>query len=112
MDDITITLELEAFKKENEELTKEVANLKRTLWEYGITEVSQMSDEEYICVKEIARLRKLSDSFELSENEVKMFDLLNKNLRMIRSNIDKKQVKGKPVSAKELLKLVDGGDND
>lgn len=97
--------EFEALKRENLELRK-------TLWEYGIEEVSDVSDEEFICLSEINKLKRISENDNLSEQEVRTFDLLNKNLRIIRGQSEKKTPKGKPVSKADLLKIVDGGQDE
>ena len=99
----------EILNDEIDDLKRENANLKRTLWEYGIEEVSEVSDEEYICLAQIERLRQTAERIDLTEQEVRMFDLLNKNLRMIRNGIERKAPKGKQLSKGELLKIVDGG---
>jgi len=96
-------------KQEFEDLRKENLELKKTLWEYGIEEVSHISDEEFICLSEINKLKKISENDNLSEQEVRMFDLLNKNLRIIRGQTEKKAPKGKKMSKADLLKIVDGG---
>lgn len=97
--------EFEALKRENLELRK-------TLWEYGIDEISNVSDEEFICLSELAKLKKISENDSLTEQEVRTFDLLNKNLRLIRGQNEKKTPKGKPMSKDDLLKIVDGGKSD
>lgn len=95
-----------------EDLKRENLELKKTLWEYGIEDISEMSDEEFICLSEIAKLKKISENDNLSEQEVRTFDLLNKNLRLIRGQVEKKTPKGKKMSKEDLLKIVDGGKSE
>ncbi len=95
------------------EKERENAQLKHTLFEYGIEEGVEMSDEYFICVNEIRKLKELSEcQGELSDKEVKAFETLNKSLHLIKGNIDQKAPKMKEVSKDELLKIVDGGNKD
>lgn len=107
--DMEVAFQVEALKKELEEKDRLLKNAERTLWEYGIGDVTEISDEEYICISQIEKLRQLSETCVLDEKEVRTFDLLNKNLRMIRAGVEKKVAKGQPKSAAELLAIVDGG---
>ena len=104
--------ESEILNDQISELKRQNLNLKRTLWEYGIEDESEISDEEYICLVQIERLKDMAMIADLSEQEVRIFDLLNKNLRMIRGGVEKKAVKGKLMSKGDLLKIVDGGKKD
>lgn len=104
--------QVEILNEQLDEVKRENADLKKTLWQYGIEEVSEVTDEEYICIAQIERLRQTAERVDLTEQEVRMFDLLNKNLRMIRNGIERKTPKGKKLSKGELLKIVDGGKAD
>lgn len=72
--------------------------------------VDEISDEEVICVQEIAKLRAASNDRPLTLEEVKQLDILHKNLKIARgenkrvgrqSNFDMK-------SNEELEKLIRG----
>lgn len=101
--------QVEIITEELDELKRENVQLKKTLFDYGIDDKSELSDEEFICIVQIERLSKLSEKIDLSEQEVRIFDILNKNLRMIRTGSEKKTPKSKNISKAELLKIVDGG---
>lgn len=87
---------LESIIKENEledELGKEIA----------------MSDEEYICVNEIANLKMLSENGQFTEQDAKTLDILHKNLRMIRGqSVDENKKRNKKkLNKAELFKIVE-----
>ena len=101
--------ESDILNEQIDELKRENVKLKKVLWQYGIEEEGEVSDEEYICLVQLERLREMSERADLSEQEVRIFDILNKNLRMIRGGVEKKTPKGKKMSKGDLLKIVDGG---
>lgn len=100
--------QIDVLKKELDKVNRELATCKKLLSKYEIDELEdEMSDAEYICVEEIKKLKRLSETQGLSEVEVKMFDILNKNLRIIQGNVQEKlPTKQKEVDIKELLKIV------
>lgn len=107
---IELEMTIKALRQDIADKEREIADLKLTLFEHGIEEVSEVSDELFICVNEIKRLRNQSQSsIGLDDKEVKMFEILNKSLHMIKNGIDKKVPKGKEYSSDELMKIVDGG---
>lgn len=72
----------------------------------------QISNEEYICVSEIDKLKKISDKGILTLEDVKILDLLVKNLLAIRGKavpVDDKKKKSGPIPVADLLKIVGGG---
>lgn len=87
-------------------LQKEVLRLRKTLESYGIEEEMHITNIEYICQKEIDNLKVQAMIGGLTSDQAKTFDILHKNLRMARGNIDKKEPPGKTLSEGELLKLV------
>lgn len=89
------------------ELEKEILALRKTLEEYGIETVSPIDDVEYICVKGIEKLKALSENVGLNKDEANTLDILHKNLRIARGNMEKKEIKGKTTDIKDLLKIVD-----
>lgn len=92
-------------KKENEFLRKKLSELERML--LGTTPISQ---EELICIQQIAILRDDSLKRALTLEEVKKLDLLVKNLRLIREQstqvIDLQEIP----SDDELLKIATAND--
>jgi len=116
MDDIgnmELEFTIKALRNELKIKEKEIADLKFTLFEHGIEDSSEMSDEMFICINEIKRLKELSETTAgLDDKEVKMFEILNKSLQMIKNGVEKKAPKGKEYSKEELMKLVDGGKKD
>lgn len=90
-------------------LEKEIANLKTQLATPNLIEpAKKVSDEEVICVTQIEKLREIATKRSLTLEEVKMLDLLNKNLLLIRKvDPDEPEVK-KPVNVAvaDLIKLV------
>lgn len=88
------------------ELQKEVLSLRKTLEAYGIEEEMHITNVEYICLKELDNLKHYAMNGGLTSDQAKVFDLLHKNLRMARGNVDKKEPPGKAMTEGELLKLV------
>jgi hypothetical protein len=74
-----------------------------------LDEVSQVSDTEAICTNEIAKLKVASDNGILTLEDVKILDLLVKNLLAIKGKSVPEEKKGKkgikPVA--ELLSIVE-----
>lgn len=108
-DKAELELTIKALRKSLEEKDARIQNLKYTLAEYGIEEESEMSDEWEICVNELSRLKKLSETAGgLDDKEVKSFEILSKRFQAIQNGMDKKSPKGKEYDIKDLLKVVDG----
>jgi hypothetical protein len=93
--------------EKNQNIVKENVRLKRTLQEYGIEEISDMTDVEIICIQEIKKLKELSEFSSLTQDDAKTLDILHKNLRMARGEIVKKEPKGNKASISDLLKIVE-----
>lgn len=98
--------QLKVLIEENKELLKQVNDLKKTLDIYGIEELETMSDAESICVTQINRIKELAERVVLTPEEVKVFDILVKNLLLIRGKDIKKTLGGKQKSAAELISIV------
>lgn len=98
--------QIEIVREENAELLKTVNDLRKTLDIYGIEEMEIMSDAESICVNQINRIKELAEKVILTPEEVKVFDILVKNLLLIRGKDVKKILKGKTHSAAELISIV------
>lgn len=89
-------------------LEKENTKLKLTLADYGISEneISDISDSEAICIKQLELLRKNSDQSILTEDDAKTFKIFNEQLLRLRGgNIGrkKKTPPGAQASEEELL---------
>lgn len=71
-------------------------------------ENNSISDEELICVTQISKLKKKAMEGDLTVDEVKMFDTLVKNLRLIRgeSTENKAEAKFKDVNPTKLLEIA------
>ena len=70
-----------------------------------------LSAEEEIALSQLARLQSIARERLLTPDEVKMYDLLVKNLRLVRQNPDIVAVPVKIISGpvdKELLALASG----
>jgi hypothetical protein len=79
--------------------------------ELGSTKI--LSDEEFICVNEIRKLKSISEIRDLTNDETKIFDILFKTLRTIRTGKDPEPVKKqKMADVKELLKIVESADGN
>lgn len=106
---ITLQADLKASQEEN-------VHLKQLLTSVGpsiITSASNVSEEELIYLTQIQRLKKASDERELTLDEVKKLDLLNKNKHLTKekTTIDvtpKKQA----IPTAKLLALASRPSND
>ncbi len=99
-------------------LRDEIQKLKNNLNQYKIllNEVDEdakpdmISDEEVICVQEIAKLKKTSNQRPLTSDEVKNLDILHKNLKLARGENTRVGAKGsvKKKTAENLEKIITG----
>lgn len=75
-----------------------------------------ISNEELICIKQIELLSKFAQTRELSLDEVKKLDLLNKNLRLIRGqtgNDDRnKEKEAIPIEMKDLIAIASSKESE
>lgn len=68
-----------------------------------------ISDEERICLRGIYHLAKLFEEGSFTKDDATTYDILHKNLRLIRGQVsDLKTKKTKPKSKAELLSIVTG----
>lgn len=106
-----LEMELKILRKEVEKLKKENSELKKVLVEndlgdeIGIDRV--MSPEEEICVKGIDQILELVRNNTADKNDIQNYDILHKNLRMIR-NQSFNAPKVKKATKAELLSIVQG----
>lgn len=103
-------LEIEKLRKKIVELELELSKAHSLLQDNDLFEdLAPTSDEEVICVNEIHKLRVASDNGILTLEDVKILDLLVKNLLAIRGKPleEKKDRKKGAKSVAELLSIVD-----
>jgi hypothetical protein len=103
-------LEIERLRKKIVELELELSKAHSLLQDNDLyEELPTTSDEEVICVNEIHKLRIASDNGILTLEDVKILDLLVKNLLAIRGKPaeEKKDGKKGKKSVAELLSIVD-----
>jgi len=103
-------LEIEKLRKRVAELELELSKAHSLLQDNDLFEdLPAICDEEVICVSEIHKLRIASDNGILTLEDVKILDLLVKNLLAIRGKPveEKKEKKKGAKSVAELLSIVD-----
>ena len=101
------SLEIERLKKRVSELEIELAKAQAVLKENDLIEdISVVSEEEAICVNEIHKLKLASDSGILTLEDVKILDLLVKNLLAIRGKVIPEQKTNKKKGAKSVAELL------
>lgn len=99
--------EVEKLKKRISELELELAKARSVLEENDLAEeVSSISNEEAICVNEIAKLKLASDNGILTFDDVKILDILVKNLLAIRGKPIVEQKGNKKKGAKSVAELL------
>lgn len=107
---MSLEFEAKALREKIKDLEKEIENYKLLLRENGIEleGMDKMSDEEYICVTQIAKLKERADTALFDKEDAQILDLLQKNLKMARGEKvhDRFKLKKKKLSPQELLKVV------
>jgi hypothetical protein len=92
-----------------QQLEKENSRLRKVLQDNDLLDeahtTAPVTAEEEICIKGIDQILQLIRNSTFDKNDIQNFDILHKNLRMIRGQtVDTK--KQKPTDVGELLKLV------
>lgn len=103
------SLEIERLKKKVVELEIELAKAHSILRDNDLEEeTANISDAEIICVNEIHKLKVASDHGILTLEDVKVLDILHKNLLLARGKPveEKKDKKKGAKSVSELLSIV------
>lgn len=106
--------EIERLKKQILELESLIQKMKQVIIDNNLEEevegISEMSEEEYICVKGIGHLKKLYENGTFSKDDTTQLDILIKNLRTIRGQSTKKPKSGKikEENLGELFSIVKG----
>jgi hypothetical protein len=101
--------EVEKLKKKISELEIELAKARSVIKDNDLDdEVILVSDAEAICISEIKKLRIASDNGILTLEDIKILDLLHKNLLLARGKLveEKKDKKRGAKSVAELLSIV------
>ena len=100
------SFEIEALRKKIAELEKEAYKLREIIRDndLDISEIPDMSDEEYICVSQISRMKDQSDSAAFDQEQAKIFDTLVKDLNLIRGG--RKKVKAKNKTKTQIADLI------
>jgi ribosomal protein S13 len=115
MDDlinIELELELKALRKEIDQLKKENENLRDVIIsndlgdEIGIEKV--ISPEEEICLLGIEQILEAVKHKVADKNDIQNYDILHKNLRLIRGQTTDTKARQKKTSKADLLKIVEG----
>ena len=102
--------EVERLKKKVAELEMELAKAHSILRDNDLEEeTANISDAEIVCVNEIHKLKVASDYGILTLEDVKVLDILHKNLLLARGKPveEKKDKKRGTKSVAELLSIVD-----
>lgn len=103
-------LEIERLKKKVAELELELAKARAVLKDNDLEEeLATVSEAEAICSNEIHKLKVASDNGILTLEDVKVLDILHKNLLLARGRPveEKKDKKKGKKSVSELLSIVD-----
>lgn len=101
--------EIERLKKKVADLELELAKARAVIKDNDLEdEVTEISDAEAICISEIKKLKVASDNGILTLEDIKILDLLHKNLLLARGKPveEKKDKKRGAKSVAELLSIV------
>ena len=102
--------ELLISKKKINELESENQKLKEIIVENGLEDeidgIESMSESELICVKGISQILDLVEKGVHQDSDIKNFDILYKNLRLIRGKSESKDKKTKPAKEEDVVKLL------
>lgn len=107
------SFEIDALRKKIGELEKEVLRLQQIIRDndLDIDGIPEMSDEEFICVTQIARLKEQSDGVAFDQEQAKIFDTLVKDLNIIRGGGQKTKAKKRSkAKVADLIKIARGED--
>lgn len=96
------------YKPIAQELQRKVYALEKVLRTNGMeSEIeASITDEEFICINGIDTIRTLVFNKTFTKDDINMFDVLYRNLNIIRGIKGNNQKKDKPKSHAELLQLV------
>lgn len=118
MDDLILMeleLELKVLRKQIAELEKENKELKAVITENDLGEElgleRPITPEEEICILGIEQILQAVKNKVADKNDISNYDILHKNLRMIRGFSTDSKKKTKKADVKDLLKIVEGRNN-
>lgn len=110
--ELELQMEIKALRSEIENLKAEGKQLRDIIIENGLESeigVSRpLSPEEEICIKGIDAILELVRNNVQDKQDIINFDILHKNLRLIRGHKDEPKKKEKKADIKDLLKIVEG----
>ena len=104
------SIEIQKLKKRISELEIELSKAQKVLKENDLLEnTSQVSECEAICANEIHKLKVASDNGILTLEDIKILDILHKNLLLAQGRPveEKKDNKKRKKSVAELLSIVE-----
>lgn len=115
MDDllsIELELEVKALRKEIEKLRSENDDLREIIHENDlgdeIGEKRPMTPEEKICILGIEQILDAVKNMVADKTDIQNYDILHKNLRLIRGQSTDTKKSNKKTTKAELLKIVQG----
>jgi hypothetical protein len=105
------SFEIQKLKDENKKLRNEITKLKILIKDLDPdADVSEISDQEAIAVEQLKKIKEYSSKRDLTTDEIKAYDVLVKNLRLIRGENSRsasdKNTKG--LSKKDLEAIAKG----
>ncbi len=118
MDDLIQTeleLEIKALRKEIDKLKEENSDLRAVIYENDLAEEigekRKVTPEEEICILGIEQILDAVKNKIADKNDIQNYDILHKNLRMIRGQSSTEKKTNKKTTKAELLKIVQGNKN-
>lgn len=102
-----VELELERLRRSIQELQLTILSYETILKENNLLDqVAQVSDVEQICFTEILKLKELSGKRGLNIEEVKILDILHKNLLQAKGKLPIDEGKNKKKDQVDVAKLL------
>jgi len=104
-------IDVEQLQAEKEKFEKLAYQYESIIRQHGLADLlgKEFSDEEFICVKGIASIKKLVVNEIVTKDDVNMFDVLYRNLNVIRGIKPVATKKEKPKTREELVSIIKGG---
>lgn len=114
LDNMEASFELEALRKELDRLNKENTKLRKVVEDNELIEELDfelsITPEEEICVKGIETILERVRNKTFDSNDIKNYDILHRNLNIIKgiSPADSRKKKEKPAKLADLIKIAEG----
>lgn len=104
-------IDVVALKSEKEYYEKLAFQYEAVILANGLSDQlgKEFSDEEFICVKGIETVKKLVVNQSATKDDINMFDILYRNLNVIRGIKVGPIKKEKPKTREELVSIIKGG---